>query len=346
MESAYNNPPKNILGPGISDDQVTTAIKESGYPLQLQIANMLKQYFFLQEEWAFPDSDTQSTRTIDILASQLLFEWKEPQPRVRPSLNFVIECKQSDLPYVFFLSETQLTLPDFPLIAGLKNKHIVITSDDDPSHFSLDPLYVLGLNDNPFLTSEAPICLTLSKCVRKGSSLALSGSDAYQGLVFPLTKAAQHLQIRQTPPETAHYFDCDLIIPLAVVDAPMVGVSLDENGAKSELLPWVRVARHQPMEGKHSSDRGTVLGIDVVHKDFLMTYINEHAMPFAKTFAQKALKHHHELADGRGFISGLNVDSWTNLEERLQKASIASANKRGKAIIKNILLTLAGKSNR
>lgn len=345
MESVENNPVRNVLGPGLTDQLIKTAIEGSGYPLQLVIANELNEKFFLQEEWAFPDSDTQALRTIDILATRALYEIQDPQLRARPSLSLVIECKQSDLPYVFFLSGTRPWLNDFPLIGGLKSKHITITSDDDPSTWNFDPISTFDLNNHSFLATEPPICMTLSKCVRKGSDLVLSGSDAYQGLVFPLTKAALHLRDREAPPKTAYYFDCNLIIPLAVVDAPMIGVCLDKDGAKNKLLPWVRVARHQPLNGEHSSERGTVFGVDVVHKDFLSTYIDQHVMPFVNAFAKLALKHHHVLADAKGFVTGMGKDSWINIEPRLQTAGIGSSGKRVKAIAKRISSSLSAKKD-
>lgn len=336
METSENNPASNLLGPGITDQLVADAIQKSGYPLQLMIANQLQGDFFLQEEWAFPDPETQSVRTIDIVATQRLYEHKEPQPRIRPALNFVIECKQSDLPYVFFLSETAPWLRDYPLISGLKSKYVNITTDDAPHSWSLDSLQILGLNEHPFLTRDAVTCMTLSKCVRKGSELLLSGSDAYQGLVFPLIKASSHLRDSRTPPPTAQYFDCELIIPVAVVDAPMVGVNLDKDGSKSKLIPWVRVARHQPLDGENYTDRSTVFGIDVVHKDFLETYINQHALPFAKEFAELALKHHHVLADTKGFVSGMGKNSWNEIEPRLKVSGLATNGKRIKAIAKQV----------
>lgn len=343
MESDSNNPTQNKLGPGISDEQVASAIEGSGYPLQLVIANELSEGFYLQEEWAFPDSETQAVRTIDILASKELFKRQEPQPRIRPALSLVIECKQSDLPYVFFLSSTRPWIPDFPLVAGLQSKNVVITSDDDPSTWNFDPVSLFDLHRHPFLTEEAPVCMTLSKCVRKGSELALSGSDAYQSLIFPLTKAAMHFCDRQAPPTTAHYFDCTLVIPLAVIDAPMVGVSLDKNGTTKRLLPWVRVARHQPLNGQHKSERGTVLAVDVVHKNFLSTYVSQHVLPFAMSFANLALKHQHVLADARGFVADMGKDGWNDIESRLKPAGIKASGKRVKAIAKRISSTLSGK---
>jgi len=345
MDSVSNNPTQNTLGAGVTDQQVASAIEASGYPLQLVVANELSEGFYLQEEWAFPDSETQAVRTIDIVASKELFERQEPQPRIRPALSFVIECKQSELPYVFFLSGNRPWLRDFPLIAGLQSKSIAITSDDDPSTWNFDPVGLFDLRRHPFLSEEAPICMTLSKCVRKGNELNLSGSEAYQSLIFPLTKAAVHLCDRKEPPKSAYYFDCTLVIPLAVIDAPMVGVFLDKSGPKTQLLPWVRVARHQPLNGAHSSERGTVLGVDVVHKDFLSTYVSQHVLPFAMSFANLALKHQHVLADAKGFAPGMGKDGWNDVEPRLTPAGIGASGKRVKAIAKRISSSLSAKKD-
>jgi len=336
MKVAQNNPGTNVLRSGVSDEMVEQAIHSSGYPLQLVVAQQLSSEFSFQEEWSFVDPDSGSTRNIDLLTSKELFEWKEPQPRVRPELNLVIECKQSDLPYVFFLSGSQPWIPDYPVISGLKSKNIVLTSDDDPSSWSFRPLHVLGLERHPFLTESVPFCMTFSKCVRKGQNLTLSGSDAYQNLVFPILKAVSHFDHVQSPPSTAYYFDCHMVIGLAILDAPMVGVRLTGTGSETEILPWARVVRHQPCDDEHKAERSQILGFDVVHKDYLMTYITEHVMPFAGAFSELVLKHTHELADARGFVSAMGENSWTEIEPRLQRASFGTGSKRFGATIKRI----------
>jgi hypothetical protein len=344
MESAPDSPTANTFGSGVTDAMVEQAIRSSGYPLQLVVAQTLAKDFSLQEEWSFVDPDTGTARTIDLVATKHLFEWEEPQPRVRPALNLVIECKQSDLPYVFFLSGSRPCLPDFPIISGLKAKHIVLTSDDDPSSWSCRPLEVLGLFRHPFLTESVPFCMTFSKCARKGSELVLSGSDPYQSLVFPILKAAQHFDKIQKPPSTAFYFDCEIVIGLGILDAPMVGVRLTDSGTKTELLPWVRVVRHEPHDGHSKHDSTQVLGIDIVHKDYLGTYLDHHVMPFANEFTRLVLKHPDPLADTRGFVSGMGVNSWNDIEPRLQRATLGTGKKRWKAAIKNIM-TLFRKKN-
>jgi hypothetical protein len=346
MKTTPENPPSNILGSGASEQKVLDAISGSGYPLQLIVARHLSPIFTIEEEWSYVDSGTGSSRTIDLVASKWLFEFKEPQPRIRPTLNLVIECKQSHLPYIFFLSESHPWLPDFPVIAGLKSNSIVITSDDNPSTWNFPPIYILGLRDHPFLTESPSFCMTFSKCVRKGSNLVLSGSEPYQNLVFPIIKAVSHFESVSRPPSTAYYFDCELVVGLAVLDAPMVGVRVMDSGNEISLLPWVRLIRHEPHEGEHKFEKSQVLGIDIVHKDYLDTYIHQHVIPFAEEFSKLSLKHADILADSRGFVTGMGANWWNEIEPRLQPFSFLARRKRGKAILERIICLLRGQSNK
>lgn len=121
------------------------------YPLQTIVYEKLSGKFRIQEEWNFIDSDSNGERAIDLIAQMDLYEYKDPQPRVRPSLNLIIECKQSDLPYVFFITKGKPITPNFPVIAGLQSNNVVITSDDDPSSWNFSVLYTLGLSSHDFL---------------------------------------------------------------------------------------------------------------------------------------------------------------------------------------------------
>ena len=127
-----------------------------------------------------------------------------------------------------------------------------------------------------------------------------------------------------------------MVIGLGVVDAPMVGVRLTDAGTETEILPWVRVVRHQPYQGDSKVDRNRVFGIDIVHKEFLGTYVETHVKPFAEEFSRLALKHAHELADARGFVPSMGENSWTDIEGRLQPASFGTGRKRAQAVLKRI----------
>jgi len=346
MKVSKNNPPTNKLGQGIEQENLEQAITASGYPLQTIVTSLLSSKFHIQEEWSFTDPDTQETRTIDLLAERWLYEYKEPQPRIRPTLNLIIECKQSELPYVFFLSHNKPVVPQFPVVAGLSSDEISITSDDDPSSWCFSILDTLEINKHSFLREDPEYCSTFSGCVRKGKDLELSGDKSYHGLVFPIMKAVSHFKKLETPPDTAIYFDCHLTIGLGVLDVPMVSVRVKENENSIELIPWIRVLRHQaPLEKDSIRHRMNVFGIDVIHKDFLTAYIDNHLMPFANEFSRLALKHQDVLANAKGFVSGMGKNSWTEIENRLEPARIKHKAKRIRATGKRLSDLLTGRKN-
>lgn len=149
MESANDNPPSNGLRDGTTEDQLADAIRRSGYPVQTAVGHLLRsatpgqpEGFIVQEEWCFVDARTNELRNLDLRADLRLHEWN-PQPRVRPMLTLLIECKQSELPYVFFESGGGIRPHDFPRVSGLRSANIVITSDDNPSSWTLPVATVL-----------------------------------------------------------------------------------------------------------------------------------------------------------------------------------------------------------
>ncbi len=326
MKQNSNNPKSNVLGSGLSDSDIEKAILKSGYPLQTVIADILRKDFYTQEEWSFIDPKTKEIRAIDIHAEKPLYEFSnENQPRVRPTLNLIIECKQSELPYVFFLSPEQVRTTNYPLFAGLFEKNISINTDDDNSTWQTPIIDCLGKRNHDFLVKSVPSCMTFSKCVRKGKDIALSGTDAYQNLVMPLVKSVQHLDNTERPPKTAYYFDSHITVGIGVIDAPMIGVKINGDEHETELLPWVRVSRHESYENEEWSERQEVYSFDIVHKDYFEKYLKNNLIPFAEELSEKILKHQEVLADGKGFAKGMGKDSWKNVEDRLEKRGLGKA---------------------
>jgi hypothetical protein len=289
----------------------------------------------VQEEWSFVDRDSGDLRALDIYAYMHLYDWKT-KTRVRPQLDILIECKQSDLPYMFFTTVGKTRLPDFPRIGGLRQHEVVITTNDDPSSWTFSVIKALGLDSHPFQTAP-PFCHTFSKCVRKGKDLELSGSDAYNGLVLPLTKAVQHFIVAERPGETAVYFDAHLVVGIGVLDAPMVSVEVKNGTPELTLIPWVRVLRHEYVDAGGWWQRNKMRVIDVVHKDFLSEYLEQHLLHFAEQFRKLAIKYNEELATGKAFAIGMGGDSWSRIEERPVPRPRGSSIKRTTGAIKKLL---------
>lgn len=317
MKESKNNPSSNKLNPGISESDIDKAIIKSGYPLQTIVADVLRKEFYVQEEWSFLDTKTKEIRAIDILAEKRLYEFDKEQPRVRPTLNLIIECKQSELPYTFFLSPENRFTQDYPLIAGLFQKDISVSTDDTPSTWSLSIKHALGFDEHEFFKTP-PTCMTFSKCVRKGANITLSGTDGYQNLILPIISSMHDFSEAEKPPSTAMYFDGHLTFGIGVVDAPMIGVKVNSSGHEQELLPWVRVYRHESYEHEDHWKRKKLYAIDIIHKDFLHEFIEKHLLPFSREFAGKIIKHDKVISSGKGFASGMEKNPFKDLEQRLE----------------------------
>ncbi len=328
MKISANNPSTNKLGSGLTDTKIRDAISKSGYPLQMRVANFLRQQFRVQEEWSYIDSASQELRAIDILAEKTLFDLIHMEKlKVRPTLDLIIECKKSTLPYVFFLSPSRPWGPYFPLLAGLFRHEISITTDDDPSSWSFHIPLALGLDSHQFI-NDPKCCTVFTKCVRKGSKLEFSGSEPFHGLILPILKAMHHFQVAESPPKTAMYFDMHLVIGIGLLRAPMIGVSANKKSQRLTLLPWVRVIRHETDKIPDWLSRTRLFAVDIVHEDFFGEYLDKHLLLYAKEFAKLAIKHQQVLASGKAFAKGMEKNSFRNIEQRLEPRKMTAKVKR------------------
>jgi hypothetical protein len=311
-----DNTPENVLGAGLTEEQLLNAVKQSGYPLQTQVANELrKREFVVSPEWSFIDRDTNELRAIDIRASLALWDY-DKDPRVRPHLELVIECKQSLLPFVFFTGEEMQFRASLPFLAGLLKDKIEVYTDDSGSAWIFPIGYALGFSEQPFYKLP-PVGYTFSKAVRNGNKVSLSGQEPYQQLILPLVKAASFLAEKEAPPETYLWFDAYLTVLIAVVDAPMSCA----QGEQIKMTPWVRVLRHENVPSEASdeaSDAGRLWVIDVVHKSFFPKYLDEHLLPFGRHCGDAVLRHEREVAEGVGFAPKMDKNGEGPIEPLLK----------------------------
>jgi hypothetical protein len=316
-ERSLVNPPRNALTAGLEMEKIEAAIAKSGYPLQTHVANELRSLsFHISPEWSFVDRDTNALRSMDMRASMPLYK-RGDQTRSRPSLDLLIECKQSDMPFVFFTGEQMPWDANLPFLAGQKDSTFTVYTDDTLSTWSCDLQHALSLRKSAFF-STPPVAYTMAKCQRKGAEFVLSGEEVYNGLILPLTKSLYYIANAERPPKTAVYFDIHYVVALAVVDAPMIAF---EDG-HARLTPWVRVLRHEAGAADlGKTDRGSNIPVDVIHRDFLRDYVEVHLLPAAQDFAVKTLAHAVEIAECQGFISGMEASWHNDYEAHLQPKS-------------------------
>lgn len=254
---------------------------------------------------------------IDLVATRELSQPAPEESRIRPTLTVMIECKQSDLPYVFFSTSSAPWRLDLPTVCYSGAQEVVVTTDSNPTSWHFSAMEALDLTGHSFHGVEG--FSIVSKCARKGPRLELSGTDAYNGIVMPLISATTHFIEASRPPSTAHWFDAYLVCAVAVVDAPMIVTTNGPSDLELEARPWCRLFRHEPKDyGEFLGEVGRHLAVDVVHKDFAAQYFTDHLLPFAEYFSAGALRNNEVLATGQGFIAGHEFDLSAGLRDFLQ----------------------------
>lgn len=313
MRQASGNPRGNQLQGGVTESSLQAAIAKSGYPMQAAVVAAIEEAaeaqwsegrearVRVQEEWTYVDRDTDDVRAIDALADVHLWTAHlARQPRIRPVLSLLVECKQSELPHVFFTRADQYR-PQFPTTTGFPHREVTLQTDDDVSSYTFDITNLWGLDGHEFITGP-PVAVSLSKARRKGGHLEVSGEDTYKGLTLALLKAVDHLE-KVAGYARSHYTDGRLVVPVAVIRGPMIAVLGDGQG-DLEAVPWVRVQRYEPEVQPEHWRSHRLLAYDVVHEDFLPTYLAS-LHDYTDQFAKAVAEHQEVLLTGRGFATGL-----------------------------------------
>lgn len=326
MNTGDSRPKGNGLPLGLSESDVRKAIERSGYPLQLRVAAALASDFQITEEWAYSDRFTRTTRTLDLVAERRLEAGTGRAGHLPVGLRLLIECKRSDLPYVFFKGATDSSLREFPLVHGVAGRHVRLLAGN--SAYEIPIAKALGLECEPF-SSAAPTCAVFSKIVRKGkrvelsdgeasaelsgseSSAELSGSQAYREIVLPLVSSLTDAEERYRPKGTDGVFPT-LTLAICVLDAPMVVV--DAASDRYTFESWIRVVRHDvASRGDPRSGHRSIFIVDVVHAEFFETLLSGHISPFVQVFMQRVARNPKLLREMYGTVDNVRQWSWEDV---------------------------------
>jgi hypothetical protein len=252
----------------------------------------------LQEEWTYVDSESDQVRSIDILAAMNFARHFDNSSRVElqegeapPSghshwsygagLDLLVECKQSELPYVFFVRDGGPSdRYDFPEFVGIPSTDIVLHHKEPDKEelsdytFHMSAHDIIGVSDFPFFEGPGKYAGSISKVVRRNKKVELTGEEAYRSLMLPLRKAAEHLRSINEPPDAFDedwFYRIDLVVCVAVLRAPMLASSRQDDEHKVDPVPWVRSWRLEPRTTQRRAD--VYRYMDVVHESFLPAYL-------------------------------------------------------------------------
>lgn len=304
MRMDKDNPQNNKLGPDISESDLHEVIRKSGYPLQIVVDRILtKHNLDTQLEWTYLDTQTNTERNIDMFARGDVIEADYEKLQVIPQIGLLVECKRSDLPYIFFLVDTQDDWYDVPICTGLAKEEIEISSAGGiTSEFDI-PL-TLSLDELDFCKGQIRRSMSFTKCVRN-PKLVLKGDEPFNEIVLPLLKSAKDFKKRAKAPKKALNVDCHLLLCIAVLDAPMIGVQVQDKSNDLVALPWIRVIRSLTGENDLWSGKENEFFIDIVHKDFLDRYLRDYMAPFVSEFGKRVMKHQKVLFKCKGYVKDI-----------------------------------------
>lgn len=308
MKSHPNNPPENDLQTGVSETELVAAVSKSGYPLQSVVSGILGANFSITDEWGFVDRGTGENRTLDIFAYKKL----EPHSdHLSVGLTLLVECKQSDHPFVFFpLGESRVPR-GFPAMFGFGRNKFELHKGNSTMYVA--PADFACLGDMPFVGKGPPIAATFARAERKERGrFELSGSVPFNQVVLPLISAFTHLQSKYVPTPNRDKYFASIVICLCVVDATMVVATGTPEDPQLELHPWVRTVRQEATEDKWEPNRFYV--VDCVHRAFLAEYIEKHLLPFGHSVATRLIEKERIVMDGKATVSDLSKWSWIDVQ--------------------------------
>jgi hypothetical protein len=298
-------------------EKLRAAVLASGLPVQAKAASILRANFAVDEEWAYVDRNSGAPRTLDMLATHggWTLQRRGAQPRADPMVDVLIECKQSQAPYVFIRAEfagrpTSAAAIRFPAIAGLRTEEIEISTDDTGSTWRTTVIQALGLERHAFLASPAPYSRYVSRAlpIRNGEALDFGGSEAYSSTVEPLLSALAYFRRHVRPLGSFAYLHCHAAFAVCVLAAPMVLATPKEGGdVDIEMAPWIRLMREVAAPQAHPFERSRRFVIDYVHIGYLETYLTDHLLPFAREFEKRGIARDSVIYTGRGFVSGMDA---------------------------------------
>ncbi|MET9669510.1 hypothetical protein ABZY19_29780 [Streptomyces sp. NPDC006475] len=304
---------------GMTAKDLKEAISRSGYPFQATTAATLRtrllHHFYdvnIQEEWEYIDPDSQQARSVDILVDLPVSnpDLRRHRSSVTPlfsRLNLVIECKQSENPYIFFLRDSPPEeAPSFPEMLGPIKETVKVFERNHKGEISdygtiASVREVLGFYEFDFMLPPLPYAISLAKVLRSKAKIEVTGEETYRALTYPLLKAVDHLKgIVEAGPQS--HLQERFIVPIAIARAPMIGSIFSGVGEQKLIsLPWVRVTRLEPARDAPSRSGGgnPVRYYDVVHESYLDKYIDILATAFTR-IAERIMEHSDELRSGTG----------------------------------------------
>jgi hypothetical protein len=173
------------------------------------------------------------------------------------------------------------------------------------------------LSELPFVAQWPDRAASFSQAIPHGKNrVDLSGTEAFNSLILPLSKAADHARsVYSYGPRYSPVFP-RAALSVALLDAPMILIEGPDRVLEPIYTPWVRIVRQEPNVDRFGGNTPfRHYAIDAVHIDFFDDYLEKHLSPFAQEFARRSEGLGEVFLEG-GEVPNLDNWNWNEIRKR------------------------------
>jgi hypothetical protein len=284
-----------------TDDEVLAAIDSAGWLLEQQAARVLDaQGFATRPSWAFRDPDNPTnSRELDVWSVTHIFD--EPLGKIEISVNVLVECKQSDMPYCAIGQE----LPEYrrmgnPAEHTLPVSYVPSKYDDETN--TLDYQYAWDAFDFRSISARHGLsefrATQLTRLESKdGKKWRASNEGIFSTATYPLAKAIRAFQESHNPGNYVHSPPTKPLVevaeargsvklflrfPVILISCPLYVVDAGSESPVLTMADWVRLQRH--LVSEHVKG---LFEFDIVTRDYFPQYLEQNVLGFANAIAEQ-----------------------------------------------------------
>ena len=271
--------------PHPSDSQILSALENSGFLFEQEIATLLEDNgFHVETSWPYLDLDTKKSREIDLRAIKIVLQSEDLKLQIFVEL--LVECKDSDAPFVFLerqknKRELQHQSPKEYVFPKKHYRHDLGAG----SYREIPAFEHLGLGASHYYFKDQKKATQFSKIVRKGSDWVANHEGIYDSLFLPVAKALE-ARVKSLPKSghTGEWRTVWLFFPVIVLRDHLKALSILGNErtlTNKSRVTFVRNMESDVLKGEYL--------IDFVTSSCMQNYLDDDVGAFADAVANLGL---------------------------------------------------------
>ena len=265
-------------------DDISDALKQSGYLMEQEVATQLEDLdFHVQTNWAFKDSDEGKSREIDVRAIKRVAH--NTEERISAFVEILIECKNNANPFVLIVrrknkadiwnSPREIVFPigEYEMQKKLDGNRSQVRKINAFFHLGFDKIHYGHLRSHK--------AVQFCRMERYKSSWKANHGGLYDSVFFPIAKAINARRAEVLPQAREHWRHFWIIVPMVVVSGDMYSVDPSQRPLEPQRADFVsfnRDVRSGTLNGRFT--------IEFVSQDAIQKFVTVCVEPLIKRVSE------------------------------------------------------------